>query len=259
MGIFIKNEDQIARMRVANQIVAGAHRLLEKAVRPGITTKELSDLAENYIVSQGAYPSFKGCPAFVPGAKDFPAAICASVNEEVIHGIPGLKKLKDGDIVSIDIGAVINGFHGDAARTHPVGKTEAGKLRLIEVTRESFFAGIMYARAGRHLHEISAAIAEVVEGAGFSVVRDFVGHGIGRQMHEEPQIPHYRMQSRGPRLQKGMTLAIEPMVNMSGCGVRILPDNWTVVTQDGSWSAHYENTIVITDGEPEILSLYESQ
>ncbi len=248
MAIPIKNAEQIKHMRAASAIVARAHELLEKKIREGVTTKELNDIAEKYILSEGAIPSFKGY-------NGYPASICVSVNEEVIHGIPGLRRLKSGDIVGIDIGAYKNGFHGDAARTYAIGAVSPEIEKLIRVTRESFFEGIKYARHGNHLHEISSAIQKYAEANGFSVVRDFVGHGVGKVMHEEPQIPNYKPPSRGPRLSKGMTLAIEPMVNLGGYDVIVLDDGWTVVTKDKSYSAHYENTILITDGEPELLTV----
>lgn len=252
MGIFIKNDEQIQKMRVASKIVANAHRLLEQHIRPGVSTKELNAIADDYIRGQSAEPSFLG---YKMTGESFPASICVSINEEVIHGIPGLRRLKNGDIVSIDIGAYIGKFHGDAARTYPVGDVSPDKLKLIEATRESFFAAMTYARHGRHLHELSAAVESHVQQYGFTVIRDFCGHGIGRKLHEDPQIPHYKMQNRGPRLQKGMTLAIEPMVAAGKADIRILDDNWTVVTKDGKCVAHYENTVVITDGEPDILTL----
>ena len=252
MGIFIKNDEQIQKMRVESKIVAETHRLLEKNIRPGITTKELNIIAEEYIRSQEAIPSFLG---YKMTGEGFPAAICVSINEEVIHGIPGLSRLKNGDIVSIDIGAYINKFHGDAARTYPVGSVLPDGQMLIDVTRQSFFEAMNCARHGRHLHEISATVEDYVQRYGFTVVREFCGHGIGRKMHEDPQIPFYKQQSRGPRLQKGMVLAIEPMVTAGKADIRILDDNWTVVTKDGKCAAHYENTIVITDGEPDILTM----
>jgi len=253
MAIIVKNKEQIAYMRESNQIVARTHELLEKNIRAGTPTKELDRIADEYIRSQGAVPSFKGY--FGSSPKGFPGSICVSVNEEVIHGIPSLKKLKNGDIVSIDIGAVKNGYHGDAARTYKVGEVSDVRKRLIEVTRNCFFKAIEYAKAGRHLHEICAAVQDTAEHGGFSVVREYVGHGVGRQMHEEPQIPNYRQAGRGPRLFKGMTLAIEPMVNEGTHEVVVLKDQWTVVTKDRKCSAHYENTIAITDGAPDILSL----
>jgi methionyl aminopeptidase len=253
MAIIVKNREQIEFMRESNQIVARTHELLEKHVRAGILTEELDAIADDYIRSQGAIPSFKGYFGSAPTG--FPGSICISINEEVIHGIPGLKKLKNGDIVSIDIGAVKNGYHGDAARTFKVGEVSAIRNKLIEVTQNCFFKAIEFAKAGRHLHEICAAVQNYAETNGFSVVRDYVGHGVGRQMHEEPQIPNYKQAGRGPRLFKGMTLAIEPMVNEGTCDVVVLRDHWTVVTKDRKCSAHYENTIAITDGAPDILSL----
>jgi len=247
MGIFIKNDSQIALMRTASQICARTHELLAKHIRPGQTTGELSKIAEEYIREQGAKPTFLGY-------RGFPGAICTSVNSQVIHGIPGLTKLKSGDIVSIDIGVTYKRFHGDAARTHPVGKVTSEHQRLIDVTRDCFHDSMRYARQGCHLHEISAAIEDYVSSRGFSVVEEWCGHGIGRQLHEDPQIPHTRQDKRGPRLVKGMTLAIEPMVNAGGHELSMLDDTWTVITQDGKYSAHYENTILITTGEPEILT-----
>ena len=248
MGIFIKNDSQVALMRTACQICARTHELLISYIKPGITTAELSQIAEEYIRGQGAIPTFLGY-------RGFPGAICASVNEQVIHGIPGLSRLKSGDIVSIDIGVCYKRFHGDAARTHPVGKIMDEHQRLIDVARDSFFDSMRYARLGCHLHEISAAIDDYVTSRGFSVVREWCGHGIGRQLHEDPSVPHTRQETRGPRLVKGMTLAIEPMVNAGGHELNMLDDNWTVVTQDGKFSAHYENTICITTGDPEIMTL----
>ncbi|MDR1558936.1 MAG: type I methionyl aminopeptidase [Clostridiales bacterium] len=253
MAIIVKNNEQIEFMRESNHIVANTHELLAKYIRAGITTKELDAIAEDYIRSRGAVPSFKGYKG--SSTTGFPGSVCVSVNEEVIHGIPGLKKLKDGDIVSIDIGAFKNGYHGDAARTFKVGVVSAVRNRLIEVTQNCFFKAIEYAKAGRHLHEICAAVQDTAESAGFSVVRDFVGHGVGREMHEEPQIPNYKQAGRGPRLYKGMTLAIEPMVNEGTHEVVILKDHWTVVTRDRRCSAHYENTIAVTDGAADILSI----
>lgn len=249
MAIFIKNDEQIKLMRISSEIVAKAHQLVESAIRIGITTKELDKIAEDFILSQGAIPSFKGY-------NGFPASICASINEEIIHGIPSLRKLKDGDIISIDIGAYINGFHGDAARTHIVGNASNEAKKLVEVTRECFFEGIKFAKPGHHLHEISEAIQIYVEKNGFSVVREYVGHGIGKKMHEEPHVPNYKPVNRGPKLQKGMVLAIEPMVNIGTREIKTLDDGWTVITRDKKYSAHYENTVVITDDEPELLTIY---
>ena len=239
-------------MRVASRIVAETFNLLEQHIKPGVATRDLNAVAEDYIRSQGAEPSFLG---YKMTGEGFPAAICCSVNEEVIHGIPGLRRLKNGDIVSIDIGAYIDRFHGDAARTYIVGTGSPEGQMLVDVTEQSFFEVMAYARHGRHLHELSAAVESYVQRYGFTIVREFCGHGIGRHMHEDPQIPFYKQQNRGPRLQKGMTLAIEPMVVAGKADIRILNDNWTVVTKDGKCAAHYENTIVITDGEPDILTL----
>ena len=240
-------------MRVASKIVAETFDLLERHIRPGMATRDLNAIAEDYIRSQGAEPSFLG---YKMTGEGFPAAICCSVNEEVIHGIPGLRRLKNGDIVSIDIGAYIDRFHGDAARTYIVGTAVPERQMLVDVTRQSFFEAMTYARHGRHLHELSNAVESYVQRYGFTIVREFCGHGIGRKMHEDPQIPFYKQQNRGPRLQKGMALAIEPMVVAGKADIRILNDNWTVVTKDGKCAAHYENTIVITDGEPDILTLF---
>jgi len=253
MAIIVKSSEQIELMRQSNHIVARTHELLERNIRAGITTKELNAIADEYIRSQGAIPSFLGYMG--SSTTGFPGSICVSVNEEVIHGVPGLKKLRDGDIVSIDIGALKNGYHGDAARTFEVGAVSEARKRLIKTTQKCFFNAIEYARPGRHLHEICAAIQETAEAAGYSVVRDFIGHGVGKQMHEEPQIPNYKQAGRGPRLYKGMTLAIEPMVNEGTYEVLILKDRWTVVTRDRKCSAHYENTVAVTDGAPDILSI----
>ncbi|WP_148136481.1 type I methionyl aminopeptidase [Candidatus Formimonas warabiya] len=245
--ITLKSDKQVDLMREAGRIVAETHQLLAKMIHPGITTKDLDEAAEEYIRSRGAIPAFKGY-------NGFPATICASVNDEVVHGIPGLRKLESGDIISIDIGAVKNGYYGDAARTHPIGIVSEEKLRLLQVTEKSFWEGIKYAIPGNRLSDISHAIQTFVEKQGFSVVRDYVGHGIGREMHEEPQIPNFGRPGHGPRLAKGMTLAVEPMVNMGTYKVRTLLDNWTVVTEDGQCSAHFEHTIAITASDPEILT-----
>ena len=251
--IIIKSKSEIDLMRKAGEIVALAHEKIREAIKPGVTTLELDRIAEEVIRKHGAIPSFKGYKGF-PGAIDFPASICASVNDEVVHGIPGLRMLKDGDIISIDIGAYYKGFHGDAARTFGVGKISKEAERLIEVTRQSFYEGIKKAVKGNRIIDISAAIQDYVESNGFSVVREYVGHGIGREMHEAPQVPNYRTRERGPRLEPGMTIAVEPMVNVGKHYVKLLDNKWTVVTADGSLSAHYENTIAITDGDPIILT-----
>ena len=245
--IYIKSRNEIETMRQAGKIVAQTHELLKKAIRPGITTKELDEIAETFIIKQGAIPAFKGYGGF-------PASICTSINHEVVHGIPGVKTLEDGDIISIDIGALYDGYYGDAAKTHGVGEISQEAQGLIEVTRQSFYEGIKYATEEYRLSDISHAIQTYVEQQGFSVVRNYVGHGIGTEMHEEPQIPNYGPAGKGPRLKAGMVLAIEPMINIGTYEVKVLADGWTVVTLDGKYSSHYEHTIAITEGEPEILT-----
>ncbi|KPU26780.1 methionine aminopeptidase [Caloranaerobacter sp. TR13] len=246
--IIIKSKREIEKMRRAGRLVAETHAFLQQFIKPGITTKELNRIAEDFILKNNGRPAFKGY-------NGYPASICTSVNEEVVHGIPGLKKLKDGDIISIDIGVIVDGYYGDSAKTYPVGNASKEALRLIKVTEESFYEGIKFAKVGYRLSDISHAIQKYVEKNGFSVVRDFVGHGIGQKMHEDPQIPNFGPPGKGPRLKEGMVLAIEPMVNAGTYHVRILSDNWTVVTFDGKLSSHYEHTIAITDGEPEILTV----
>lgn len=240
-------------MRKAGEVVMLIHKRLEEIIAPGVTTRELDRVAAEVIRSKGAIPSFKGvtCPY---GGMDYPGVICASVNEEVIHGIPGDRVLKAGDIISIDTGAILDGFHGDAARTYAVGPVSPEALRLISVTEEAFNRGMAQAVEGNRIRDISRAVQSYVEENGFSVVRDYVGHGIGREMHEEPQIPNYVSPYKGIRLSAGMTLAIEPMVNAGTWRVRVLDDKWTVVTADGSLSAHYENTIAVTADGPVILT-----
>ncbi|MFZ5634507.1 MAG: type I methionyl aminopeptidase [Bacillota bacterium] len=245
--ITLKTEKEIAYMRDAGRVVAGALEELNRAVKPGVTTAELDRLAENFIVARGARPAFKGLYGF-------PSTICASPNEQVVHGIPSLRVLENGDIISIDIGAEINGYFGDSAVTLPVGEIDDETRRLLSVTEESLYLSIARAVEGNRLSDISHAVQKHVEKNGFSVVRDYVGHGIGRSMHEEPQVPNFGRPGRGPRLRAGMTLAIEPMVNMGTHEVRTLPDNWTVVTKDMKKSAHFEHTIAITSGKPEILT-----
>jgi methionyl aminopeptidase len=239
-------------MQESGRIVALAHEKIKEAIKPGITTGELDQIAEALIKAQGAIPSFKGYGGF-------PAAICTSINDQVIHGIPGTTVLRDGDIISIDIGAVKNGYHADAARTHPVGKVSEDALKLIRITEESFFEGLKYCRVGYRLSDVSSAIQKYAEAYGYGVVRDYVGHGIGRKLHEAPQIPNYGQAGRGPRLTEGMVLAIEPMINDGDFEVRTLDDDWTVVTIDGGNSAHYENTVVITDGNPVLLTSLENR
>ncbi len=245
--ITCKSERELSYMRDAGQVVAKAHAELAKAVRVGVTTAELDRLAEDFIIKCGARPAFKGLYGY-------PYSICTSVNEEVVHGLPGLRKLKDGDIISIDIGAEINGYYGDSAVTLPVGSVSEEAMRLLRATEEALYRGIEKARAGNRLSDISHAVQSCAEGYGYSVVRDYVGHGIGSRPHEEPQVPNYGRPGRGPRLKEGMTLAIEPMVNAGTYEVYTLDNNWTVVTADGSLSAHFEHTVAVTGGEPEILT-----
>jgi len=245
--ITTKSKREIEYMRDAGRIVAGTFTELIKLIKPGVTTAELDCAAEEFIVSQGAKPAFKGLYGF-------PACICVSINEEVVHGIPGLRKLKDGDIISIDIGTEINGYCGDGAHSFPVGNVTEKALRLLRITEESLYEGIKKAREGNRLSDISNAIQTHVEKNGYSVVRDFVGHGIGKNMHEEPQVPNFGQPNRGPKLKSGMTLAIEPMVNIGTHEVYTLANNWTVITKDGELSAHFEHTVAITEGEPEILT-----
>ncbi len=248
--IAIKNERELALMRQACKITAAARALAGEMVRPGVTTKQIDKAVHDFIVSQGAKPSFLNY-------NGYPASACISVNETVIHGIPGDYTLKEGDIVSVDVGAFYKGFHGDCAATFACGAISADAQKLIDVTKQSFFEGIRFARRGHRVSDISHAIQTYVESNGFSVVRSFVGHGVGAQLHEEPEVPNFGAAGRGPRMLPGMTLAIEPMVNVGTHEVRILRDGWTVVTTDGKLSAHYENTVLITDGEPEILTVTE--
>lgn len=246
--IILKSNEEIALMKKAGKIVGETLLLLEKEVKPGVTTAKLDIMAEEFITKHGAKPSFKGLYGF-------PSSLCISVNEQVIHGFPGAYVLKEGDIVSVDCGACINSFHGDATRTFPVGNVSKEAQRLIDVTRDSFFKGIECAKVGNRLSDISYEIQSYVEAAGFSVVRDFVGHGIGRNVHEDPNVPNFGKSGRGPKLQEGMVLAIEPMVNAGTFKVKTLKDGWTVVTADNSLSAHYENTVAILSDGPEILTL----
>ena len=246
--IALKGEGELALMREAGRIASAALRLGGSLVRPGVSTRELDRAMHKFILEQGATPSFLGYGGF-------PATACISINEQVIHGIPGKRLLREGDIVSIDVGAIYKGYHGDCAATFPCGEVSAQARRLIEVTRGSFFEGIRFAREGCRLGDIGFAIQSYVEKAGFSVVRQYVGHCIGSEMHEEPEVPNYGMPGRGLRLLPGMVIAIEPMVNEGVYDVAVLPDNWTVVTADGKLSAHYENTLAITRGDPEILTV----
>lgn len=247
--ITIKSAQQIEKMRASAQVTKEALLLLEKNIKPGVTTAQLDKIAYDFILSKGAKPNFLHYGGF-------PASICASVNDEVVHGIPNKSRvLREGDIISIDMGAVLDGFHSDAARTFPVGKISEEAKRLIDVTRESFFEGIKYLKHGAKLGDVSFAIQSFVENHGYSVVRDLVGHGIGRELHEDPSVPNFGKAGRGVKLAAGMTLAIEPMVNAGGFEVSVLDDEWTVVTDDGSLSAHYENTVLVTKDGYEILTL----
>lgn len=245
--ITLKSPHEIELMRRAGKITAAARAYAQGLVRPGVTTQEIDSAVEHFIRKQGAVPSFLHY-------NGYPASVCISVNDEIIHGIPGKRVLQDGDIVSVDVGAYIGGFHGDCAATFACGTISEEAQRLIDVTRQSFFEGIRYAKEGHRLLDISAAIQEYVESNGFSIVREYVGHGIGTQMHESPEIPNYGHPGHGPKLLRGMTIAIEPMVNAGAAAIRQMPDGWTVRTLDGKNAAHYENTILITDGEPEILT-----
>jgi methionyl aminopeptidase len=245
--IELKNANQLDRMRKAGRIVAETLALIREQAKPGITTLELDRTAEEYIRAQGAVPAFKGY-------NGFPATLCTSVNEQVVHGIPGLRSLESGDIISIDCGALIDGYFGDAAVTLAIGEVDEDLQKLLKVTEESLLLGIAQAKLGKRLYDVSYAVQTHVEANGFSVVRDYVGHGIGRAMHEDPQIPNFGKPGRGPRLEVGMALAIEPMVNMGTYEVRTLKDHWTVVTKDNRSSAHFEHTVAITENGPEILT-----
>ncbi|MDD2443381.1 MAG: type I methionyl aminopeptidase [Desulfotomaculaceae bacterium] len=245
--ITCKSSRELSYMRDAGSIVGRTHVELAGAVKAGVTTLELDRLAEEFIIKCGGRPSFKGLYGF-------PSSICTSVNEEVVHGLPSLRKLKNGDIISIDIGAEINGYHGDSAVTHPVGDINSDAMGLLKATEESLYKGIEQARAGARLSDISNAVQTCAESYGYSVVRDYVGHGIGRAMHEDPQVPNFGKPGRGPRLKTGMTLAIEPMINMGTYEVQTLSNNWTVVTLDANLSAHFEHTIAINGDKPEILT-----
>ena len=246
--ITLKSSHEIDLMRRAGKITAAARALAGEMVRPGVTTQEIDSAVEHFIRKEGAVPSFLHY-------NGFPASACISINDEVIHGIPSKKRvLKEGDIVSVDVGAVIGGFHGDCAATFACGKISEEAQRLIDVTRQSCCEGIKFAKQGYRVQDISAAVQAYAEENGFSIVREFVGHGVGAALHESPEVPNYGQRGRGPRLLKGMTLAIEPMVNAGAAAILQLSDGWTVKTRDGKLSAHYENTILITDGEPEILT-----
>ena len=245
--ITLKSSHEIDLMRRAGKITAAARALAGEMVRPGVTTQEIDSAVEHFIRKQGAVPSFLNYHGY-------PASACISVNDEIIHGIPGKRVLQEGDIVSVDVGAYIGGFHGDCAATFACGKISEEAQNLNDVTRQSFFEGIKFAKEGHRLQDISAAIQSYVEDRGYSIVREYVGHGVGAEMHESPEIPNFGRPGRGPRLLRGMTLAIEPMVNAGTAAIKLMPDGWTVRTLDGKWAAHNENTVLITDGEPEILT-----
>ena len=251
MSVRVKSADEIALMRAAGKILAKVHQDLGHALKPGMSTKEIDRLGEEMIRSYGCIPSFLNY-------EGYPASVCVSVNDEVVHGIPRKNHLiQEGDIVSLDIGLIYKGYHSDAARTHGVGEISKEAALLIERTRQSFFAGMKFAKDGNHLNDISGAIGDYAESFGYGVVYDLVGHGIGTHLHEEPEIPNFRTRRRGLKLRSGMTFAIEPMITQGSYDVDVLLNDWTVVTVDGKLSAHYENTVVITDGEPELLTLFE--
>ena len=245
--VILKQPDEIDKARASSRIVAEVLSVLRERIKPGVTTRELDKIAEGVTEKRGAKPAFKGY-------RGYPYSLCASVNEEVVHGMPSGRVLKEGDIIGLDFGVYYQGFYGDAAVTLPVGRVSEEATRLMSVTEQSLYAAIDQASSGNRLGDISAAVQETAESAGYSVVRDFVGHGIGRNMHEDPQIPNFGKKGRGIELQTGMILAIEPMVNAGRYRVKILPDGWTVITADGSLSAHFEHSVAITDNGPEILS-----
>ena len=248
MAVTIKSPREIELMREAGRILAKTHEELAKNLRPGMSTWDIDHMGEEIIRSYGCIPSFKNY-------NGYPASICVSVNDEVVHGIPQKEHfLDEGDIVSLDAGVIYKGYHSDAARTYGIGQIDDDAKKLIEVTRQSFFEGLRFAKEGYRLFDISAAIQQYVESHDYSIVREYVGHGVGAQMHESPEIPNYGHPGRGPRLLRGMTLAIEPMVNAGSAAIQQMSDGWTVKTLDGKWAAHYENSILITDGEPEILT-----
>lgn len=249
MAVSIKSAKEIELMRESCRLLAQVHEELGKAIKPGMSTKDVDIIGDKLIRSFGCIPNFLHY-------NGYPASICVSVNDEVVHGIPNHRRiLQEGDIVSLDAGLIYKGYHSDAARTHAVGKISPEAQKLIDVTKQSFFEGIKMAKDGNHLYDISNAIDAYVTPFGYGIVRDLVGHGIGTSLHEDPQIPNFAQRKKGLILRPGMTLAIEPMINMGRCDVEWLDDDWTVVTEDGSLSAHYENTVLITDGEPEILTL----
>ena len=245
--ITLKSAHEIEAMRLAGKITAAARALAREMVKPGVTTQQIDKAVFHFIREQGAIPSFLHY-------NGYPASVCISVNDEIIHGIPGKRVLREGDIVSVDVGAYIGGYHGDCAGTYPCGQVSEEALRLIRVTQDSFFEGLKFAREGYRLSDISHAVQTFVEANGYSVVREYVGHGIGRNMHEAPEVPNYGKPGHGPRLLRGMTLAVEPMVNAGTAAIKQMPDGWTVKTADGKYAAHYENTILITAGDPELLT-----
>ena len=245
--ITLKSAHEIEAMRLAGKITAAARALAREMVKPGVTTQQIDKAVFHFIREQGAIPSFLHY-------NGYPASVCISVNDEIIHGIPGKRVLREGDIVSVDVGAYIGGYHGDCAGTYPCGQVSDEALRLIRVTQGSFFEGLKFAREGYRLSDISHAVQTFVEANGYSVVREYVGHGIGRNMHEAPEVPNYGKSGHGPRLLRGMTLAVEPMVNAGTAAIKQMPDGWTVKTADGKYAAHYENTILITAGDPELLT-----
>jgi methionyl aminopeptidase len=251
--ISIKSNAEIMKMREAGKVIVKIFDYVGKTVKPGMTTEDIDKSVEDIIVKSGAKPSFKGY-VVSESIPPYPASICASVNDEVVHGIPDKRVLADGDILSLDVGVYLNGYHADAARTYAVGNISPEAKRLIEVTKESFYKGLEMVRDGNRIGDISRAIQQHVEANGYSVVRDLVGHGIGRELHEPPQIPNFASSRSGPRISEGMTLAIEPMVNAGGCSVNVHKNGWTIMTADASLSAHYENTVAVTGGEPLILT-----
>ena len=245
--ITLKSAHEIEAMRLAGKITAAARALAREMVKPGVTTQQIDKAVFHFIREQGAIPSFLHY-------NGYPASVCISVNDEIIHGIPGKRVLREGDIVSVDVGAYIGGYHGDCAGTYPCGQVSDEALRLIRVTQDSFFEGLKFAREGYRLSDISHAVQTFVEANGYSVVREYVGHGIGPNMHEAPEVPNYGKPGHGPRLLRGMTIAVEPMVNAGTAAIKQMPDGWTVKTADGKYAAHYENTILITAGDPELLT-----
>ena len=254
--VTIKSKKEIELMREACKVVALTHNEIEKSIKPGMTTAELDQIVEKTMKKYGAISAEKGYNPGIKGVPPYPASACISINDEVIHGIPSKKRIiQDGDIVSVDLVALKNGFHGDAARTYLVGNVSKDAKRLVEVTKQAFYEGIKYAKKGNRIGDVSHAIGEYVKSQGYSVVREFEGHGIGRSMHEAPEIPNYGKAGRGIRLEPGMTLAIEPMVIQGSPNILELDDGWTIITEDGSLSAHYENTILITENEPEVLTI----